>query len=236
MICLWCWQSLQMLCGNRQGLILASEFFCGIPDIFSILGEGVSLEVEMWSLYLARPPQVEFCLRSCISSPGPHRFCTLAFVTLQGFLNVSCGCVWSLCSLPACVSIFRLCAAIAGQHFKGFFFFSVMWCLHSTCFESIEGRRGVWGKGWDGTLTLKKKVHCMKLHVILLLKKRKTFGIKTEQSIWNNYRWGNGAKAVPRSAEWSTVVCIGCVSWGRSHFKSTALKLVAGVLFWRPLK
>lgn len=123
MICLWCWQSLQMLCGNRQGLILASEFFCGIPDIFSILGEGVSLEVEMWSLYLARPPQVEFCLRSCISSPGPHRFCTLAFVTLQGFLNVSCGCVWSLCSLPACVSIFRLCAAIAGQHFKGFFFF-----------------------------------------------------------------------------------------------------------------
>lgn len=121
MICLWCWRSLQMHCGNRQGLILASEFYCGIPDIFSILGGGVSLEVEKWTIYLAQHLlQLELCLRSCIRSPGPHRFCSFAFLTLQNFLTVSCACVWSLCSLPACVSIFRLRVAIAGQHCRVF--------------------------------------------------------------------------------------------------------------------
>lgn len=65
MMCLWCWQSLQKHCGNRQGLILRSEFCCGIPDIFSILGEGVSLEV--WCIYLAwNLLQVEFCLASAL--------------------------------------------------------------------------------------------------------------------------------------------------------------------------
>lgn len=135
-----------MLCGNTQGLILASEFFCGIPDIFSILGEGVSLEVEMWNLYLAQPLlQIEFCLRSCISSPGPHRFCPLGFVTLQGFLNVSCGCVWSLCSLPACVSIFRLRAAIAGQHFKVFFAVNAVRIPHAL--KVSKGEEECEGKG-----------------------------------------------------------------------------------------
>lgn len=100
MICLWCWQSLQMHGGNGQGLILVSEFYCGIPDIFSIFGEGLLWEVEMWSIYLAwHLFLIEFRLRSCISSPGPHGFCAFAFLTLKNFINVSSwvclGSVWS---------------------------------------------------------------------------------------------------------------------------------------------
>lgn len=122
---------------------------------------------------------------------------------------------------------------LQGHILKGFFAVNVVPALHMLWKYRREERR-VRERG--DILILKKKVNGMKLYVILHLKKRETLSIRTEQSISDDCKWGNGAKAVPWSVEWSTALCIGRVSWGRSHFRSTALKLVARVLFWRPLK
>lgn len=44
-------------------------------------------------------------------------------------------------------------------------------------------------------------MYCMKLHVHLTSKKKETLSIKTEQNISGKYKWGNGTKAVPWSAQ-----------------------------------
>lgn len=46
-ICLWCWQSLHMQCGNGQGPVSVLELSGGISDILSIFGEHLQREVEM---------------------------------------------------------------------------------------------------------------------------------------------------------------------------------------------
>lgn len=111
MICLWCWQSLQMHCGNGQGLILVLEFYCVIPDIFSISGEGLLWEVEMWNIYL----DIFFWL-SCVLEPASvlqdlMAFAHLLFWHFENFINVSSWfCLDSVRSYGLCLHLQVQCS------------------------------------------------------------------------------------------------------------------------------
>lgn len=132
-ICLWCWQSLQMHCGNGQGLTLVSEFYCGILDICSMLGEGLLWEVEIWIVYLAwHLLLIELCLQSRISSPGSRGFSAFAFLTLQNLMNVSWWfCLGSVWSYGLCLHLQVQCSHCITTSVK---FLLWMWFLHFACF------------------------------------------------------------------------------------------------------
>lgn len=222
-ICLWCWQSLHMQCGNGQGPVSVLELSGGISDILSIFGEHLQWEVEMsvlsclMSFFLYYYYFGELCLISCISSTGSHRFCAVALLTCKDFLKVDqLLCLGSVQSYGLCLHLQVQCSHCARN------FWSVCCkCSSAFCVLWKQGRE-------ERSVGENVRSHWVRLGTYAMWN-------YTYILLSNNWKWGNETKAASWSAKWSTAACIWHVSWGRCHLK-TALKVVAGVLFWRSLK